>query len=305
MIDMPGLVQRRGMAGATSAVSGGVSPQSDGLLLNFASSLIQSEAEAQAAGLVAASPAQSKAFNAWIKASVALHNRAANGNRWGSFALLSLGADYLVNEQFLVGLALHIDRINDPSGTSSLLDGTGWLAGPYLSLELGESVFLDASLLYGGSQNIVDTAFFDGQFATSRWMADVALSGQWLFEDGLQITPQLRAVYLREQVSDYVVANAGGFAFGIVGQASEQLQVSTGAELQRRVDLANGLSLTPRLGSTVGLSGLGSGSAFGTLSAGLALAGDKHWLLDGSAQLNVTDRGAHAVGGRVKLSSPF
>ena len=100
-----------------------------------------------------------------------VHNREQNGSQWGSFAMLSLGADYLVNEKALLGLSLHIDHMTDPTDEDAELTGNGWLAGPYASVEIGDGVFLDGSLLYGGSDNDIDTAFFDGSFDTTRWMA--------------------------------------------------------------------------------------------------------------------------------------
>ncbi|MCQ8780517.1 autotransporter outer membrane beta-barrel domain-containing protein, partial [Escherichia coli] len=71
---------------------------------------------------------------------------------WGSFALTSVGVDYLVTDGILVGVSLHADRMTDPSADMNV-EGTGLLAGPYVSITLSPGLHLDASLLYGRSWN--------------------------------------------------------------------------------------------------------------------------------------------------------
>lgn len=305
MIGMPGLLDRRAAQQASDPVSGNLSPTGDGVLMSFATSLIQSEAAHRAAGLVEAAPDQQQAFNAWISGALALHNRSANGNRWGSFAVVSLGADYLVADKVLIGLALHIDTMNDPTGLDTMIDGIGWLAGPYASVEIGDGVFLDASLLYGGSRNRIDTTFFDGNFDTTRWIADVSLSGQWVTDAGLAITPKLRAVYLSEKVSDYVVENAGGLALGIIGSETQQMRLSAGLDLQQSFHLDSGLTLTPKAGVSVGANALNGGSLFGTVSGGLALSGTGSWQLNGDLLWSTTSTAENALAARLGLSSGF
>ncbi|WP_043626853.1 autotransporter outer membrane beta-barrel domain-containing protein, partial [Ensifer sp. ZNC0028] len=109
------------------------------------------------------------------------------------------GADYLVNERALVGLSFHYDYMSDPTDADAELTGNGWLAGPYASFEIGQGVFLDANLLYGGSSNDIDTGIFTGTFDTTRWMADVKLTGEWQLDEITVLTPKLRAVYFNEE----------------------------------------------------------------------------------------------------------
>ncbi|OOG69728.1 hypothetical protein B0E45_15430 [Sinorhizobium sp. A49] len=174
--------------------------------------------------------------------------RDENGGRWGTFGLISAGADYLLSEKALIGLSFHFDSMTDPTDADAELTGNGWLTGPYASFELGSGVFLDTSLLYGGSWNDVDTEHFDGSFDTYRVMWDSKLQGQWQLGDATVLTPALRAVLLNETVDDYSVSNGDGTKVDLKGFAQEQLRFSVGAELERAYRLESGLLLTPRLG---------------------------------------------------------
>ena len=57
-----------------------------------------------------------------------------------------------------------------------------------------------------------------------------------------------RAVYLSEEVLDYVVDNAAGDVIEIDGFTINQLRVSLGAELTRAFTLENGMLFTPSVG---------------------------------------------------------
>src|SRR5690606_3986004 len=108
-----------------------------------------------------------------------LHSRSPSNDRWGSFAMLSAGVDYLLTDKILIGLAFHYDRMNDPTDGRTTLAGNGWLLGPYASLEIGSGVFWDSSVFFGGSANTIDMLSWNGEFDTSRWLVDTALEGQW------------------------------------------------------------------------------------------------------------------------------
>lgn len=214
-VKVPGLLERRMMAAASEPVRGRLSPSGDGLVLNFATSLAEMNAAANAvAGVI---DGGEPPFNLWANGTIMVHNRAANGNRWGSFGMISVGADYLLNEKTLVGLSFHYDHMIDPTDPDALLTGNGWLTGPYASIELGEGVFWDSSLLYGRSSNTIDTDFWDGRFGTSRWLLDTAITGQWQLDEVTTLTPKLRAVYLNEAVESYTVENGAGDAIVLEG----------------------------------------------------------------------------------------
>lgn len=245
-------------------------------------------------------------FNVWIDGAFLAHNdKDINGGKWGSFAMLNMGADYLLNDRALVGLSFHYDHMTDPTDEDAELKGNGWLAGPYASVEIGKGVFWNASLLYGGSSNDIDTLFWDGSFETRRLMADTSIEGEWDIGNETMLSPKLRAVYFSEDVEDYTVKNDAGDAIDIDGFNEEQLRVSLGAEIARSFALDNGTKLTPKLGLTGGFSGLDGSGAFANVKAGLSLQTADFWILDASLLFSIEGDGETSVGTRVGASKAF
>jgi outer membrane autotransporter protein len=244
-------------------------------------------------------------FNVWIDGTLMAHKRDENDDKWGSFAMLNLGADYLISEKALVGLSLHFDRMTAPTKEDAELTGNGWLAGPYASLEIGKGVFWDTSLLYGGSANDIDTAFWDGSFDTKRWLIDTVIMGEWQIDEATVLTPELRAVYFNETVKDYSVRNGAGDEITIEGFDAEQFRISLGAEIARSFTLENGSTVTPKLGATAGYAGLDGSGAYGALTAGLTLETVDFWMLDASLLLDIEGDGQKSLGGRVRAAKQF
>ncbi|OCP15639.1 putative Ig domain-containing protein [Ensifer sp. LC163] len=305
-LKVPGLLDRRRNATSNEPVTTRVSPSADGITLGFATSLSQIDAARKAAerGRTQADPTLSP-FDVWIDGTFLMHKRDENEGQWGNFGLFSAGADYLINEKALVGLSFHFDRMSDPTDEDAELTGNGWLAGPYASFEIGKGVFLDTSLLYGGSWNDIDTAFFDGSFDTTRWLWDTKLQGQWLIDEETILTPKLRAVFFNEKVDDYAVSNGTGGTVSLEGFTEQQWRLSAGAEIERRYELESGLTLTPRMGASVGFAALDNSGAFGALSAGIDLSNDINWNLDAALLVNIEEDGEQSAGGRVGVSVRF
>ncbi|WP_284777394.1 putative Ig domain-containing protein [Agrobacterium sp. lyk4-40-TYG-31] len=308
-INVPGLLERRKAENANEPVTTRISPSSNGMTIGFSTSFAQIEAyrngagdaSGQSLGGISSSP-----FNVWLSGAFLMHNRDDDDDRrWGSFGMLSAGADYLITDKALVGLSFHLDRMTDPTDADAKLTGNGWLVGPYSSLEIGKGVYWDTSILYGGSANDIDTAFWDGTFDTKRWMADTTIKGQWRLDEVTVLTPKLRAVYLSEQVNDYTVSNAAGDELTLDGFTSEQLRVSLGAEVARKFTLSNDTTLTPKIGLTGGFAGLDGSGAFGTVSTGISLATPDDWNLDFSLLFNVEGDGDRYGGARARMSKRF
>lgn len=303
-IHVPGLMDRRRMGTATDPVTARVTPSKDGLSVSFSSSLAQIESARDSADHIRGSAASP--FNVWIDGAVLAHNnKDINGGKWGNFAMLNLGADYLLNERALLGLSFHYDHMTDPTDENAELKGNGWLFGPYTSLEIGSGVFWNANLLYGGSSNTVDMPLWDGTFDTQRWLADTSLEGQWNLSNDTVLTPKMRAVYFIEKVEDYSISNDAGDAIGISGFDEEQLRISLGAEIARSFTLENGSTMTPALGLTGGFSGLDGAGAFGTVRAGLSIQTADLWALDAGLLLNFEGDGSRSIGGKIGAARQF
>ncbi|WP_171904860.1 putative Ig domain-containing protein [Hoeflea olei] len=302
-IKAPGLLERRRMAAATDPVTARMSPAGDGVVLGFSTGLAQIEAARHAAGgAVSVDPSP---FNVWIDGTFMLHNRAQNDHRWGNFAMVSAGADYLLSQRALLGLSFHFDRMTDPTDADATLKGNGWLIGPYASFEIGNGVFWDASAFYGGSSNSIDTAFWDGNFDTRRWLFDTSITGQWKLDEVTTLTPRLRAVYLSETVEDYAVSNGAGDVIGLGGFTTDQFRLSLGAEIARQFMLEDGAVLTPKLGATGGVSGLDGSGAFGQLSAGVSYQTPDAWTFNGGLLFNVEGDGQMSVGAKIRVGAQF
>lgn len=302
-ITVPGLMERRQTEKATETVTARMAPSEDGMTARFSTSLAQMEAARDNADGI--TDAASSPFNVWIDGIFMAHKRDENAGKWGSFAMFNLGADYLVSERALVGLSVHFDRMSDPSDADAELTGNGWLAGPYASIELGKGVFWDTSLLYGGSANDIDTAFWDGSFDTKRWMLDTAIKGEIHLGEATVLTPKLRAVYFNEEVEDYSVKNSAGDEIDIEGFDEEQFRVSLGAEIARSFSMDDGSTVTPKLGVTAGYSGLDGSGAYASLTAGLTVETASLWMLDASVLLNIEGDGQKSVGARVGAAKQF
>jgi len=302
-IRIPGLSAHRETAAAGSPVTAGLEPSADGLALNFSTSLARLDASRAALDRVAG-PGRAP-FDVWIDGTILFLDRSREDAGWGRFGMISAGIDRLLTDRALVGLSVHVDHMDDPAGEDARLAGNGWLAGPHASLELGRGVFWDASLLYGGSSNEIDSRFWDGSFDTRRWMADTAVSGVWRLDDATKITPRLRAVYLGETVGDHAVANAAGDVVQVPGLESEQVRLSFGSDFERRFALPDGAALTPRLGFTGGYSGLDGAGLFGSLSAGLSYRTPGTLQITGSVRLGHEAGGETSIGTRLGVSAGF
>jgi hypothetical protein len=302
-IKVPGILERREMANAIDPVTARMSPSEEGMTATFSTSLAQMGSARDSADGI--SGGYFSPFNVWIDGTLLAHNRDENGGKWGSFAMINLGADYLISQRALVGFSFHYDRMTDPTDGDAELTGNGWLAGPYASFEIGKGVFWDTSLLYGGSANDIDTAFWDGSFDTKRWMIDTAMKGELQLDEVTVLTPKLRAVYFNEKVDDYAVRNGTGDELTIDGFDEEQFRVSLGAEIARSFTLENGSTLTPKLGVTGGYAGLDGSGAYGSVTAGLSLETTDFWMLEASLLLDIEGDGQKSVGGRARASKQF
>ncbi|WP_425627055.1 putative Ig domain-containing protein [Agrobacterium tumefaciens] len=302
-IKVPGLLERRQMVNATSAVTSRAMPSGEGMVLSFATSLAQIEAARNNADGVTRT--EMPLFNIWLDGSFLVHNRDKSGSKWGSFAMVSAGVDYLLSDKAMLGFSFHFDRMTDPTNGDNELTGNGWLLGPYASFEIARSVFWDSSLLYGGSANDIDTPFWDGSFDTSRWLFDTSISGRWDINDVTTFTPRFRGVYLSETIENYTVGNDVGDLIELRGFKEEQLRVSLGAEIARQISLENGSIMTPKFGGTVGVSGLDGEGAFGSLSTGVTVETAENWSIDAGLLFNIEGDGETSAGARVGVSKKF
>jgi len=307
-IKLPGLSERRAMSGTQGPVDTRLSPYGDGgALLSFDTSLAQLQSFGAAADAAAGLPATAEPprLNIWATGTVGLYTDGDDAARWGSFTQLSGGIDYLLNERALVGLSLHLDRVTDPIGADAEVSGDGWLVGPYGSFEIAEGVFLDTSLLYGGSANQLDTGALSGGFDTTRWLAEASLYGRWQLDAATTLIPKLRLVYLDETVADYQVGDGAGTVIDMPGFTDQQLRVSLGSDLTHEFVLDDGLRVIPTIGLTGGLAMLDGSAAFGALSTRVQVNNGQNWNIETGLQLNLDANANRSIGGKIEIGGRF
>lgn len=272
-VGTPGLQQRLGMVSGNRPGSATLTPGEASGQLNFATSLVELQAWGAAgdaaAGIANADPLD-QPFNFWIDGSGSLHARTSAGtDYWGSFGLVSAGADYLVSRQLLIGVALHGDFMRDISA-STTVNGKGLMAGPYVSAEVADGVYLDAAAYYGKSWNDVASGLFAGTFDTQRFVGSGQLSGDVDLGGDVTLTPNVSLFYLRETAGAYTLSDGAGGTVAGSGFDNSQLRVAAGGQLAYEMDLGDGSTLTPMVGANLGLAFSDGGQhLFGTALSGL------------------------------------
>lgn len=131
------------------------------------------------------------------------------------YGIVHLGADFHVSDNLILGALISFDRANDEINffddeTQERLfqevDGTGWMAGPYLSARLSKNLFLNARAALGSSSNnlTIEELVEDDKFDTDRTLGRIALTGNKVFQENWRITPTLSVSYFRESINDYI-----------------------------------------------------------------------------------------------------
>lgn len=142
-------------------------------------------------------------FDAWMEAEYKQFDYGTDGE--GHFAVAYFGADYLVNEDLLVGAILQFDNMEDrSSANTSTARGKGWMFGPYMTARLGQNLYFDGRIATGSSNNSVSpfNTYVDS-FNTQRLLASASLSGE--FQQGAwTIRPNASFSYIQEKQQAYV-----------------------------------------------------------------------------------------------------
>ncbi len=224
-----------------------------------------------------------RAFDIWIDGTFALFETGA-GN--GRFSTGSIGADYLVNPDLLVGAFAALDNIDRFETLGSTLSGTGWLAGPYVTARLTDELHLDLLAAAGTAGNRIETGGVTDDFGSTRWLVNATLEGRFT-EGPWTFAPRLAAGYVEERSEAYtgtngiavpeVLASTGRISGGpgIVHITTDEgltralslrldaiAQLGTNSAFGARIEggIELGSAAGARLSTTLGLSGLTSGT---------------------------------------------
>ncbi len=299
-IDTPGLRDRRGGAPKVS-----LSEANGDAVLNFSARTGNAWDLGPGAALLADDT--DAPFSFWIDGSLTFHTR---DDANGSLSLVGAGADYLVNERFLAGVALYLDGMRDVTDIGQI-SGTGALIGPYVSVEIVDNVMLDASVFFGHSWNDADATLFGqtftGTFETDRFVTKVELEGEWS-ADAFSIRPSARLYFANDNVGAYTVSNPRGDVVDVDGFSTSTLELGGALTVARTLAFGDGLDLTPSLGIRAGMGGTGAAialdSTYAGVTGGLTLAGPG-WALRALADYGVDTTGLTTTSVRGSMTGRF
>lgn len=236
-----------------------------------------------------------------------------NANQSGDFGIVHFGADYLFSKSLLVGARAQLDWGDQAfASTNGSVSGLGVMVGPYATVALSQTLFLDVAGSLGVSSNDISPigTYTDG-FDTTRWMVDAALVGQFHFGQWT-----VRPVVTVQYIADHQEAYTDSLSVVIADQTVSQGQVSFSPYLGRRWTFDGGLHLTTWLEGSGHYAFASWGASAGsyadqvdglnaTLRAGLdfALPGGASASLAGQYGGIGTD--AHSYGGSLAVSLPL
>ncbi|CDO59964.1 hypothetical protein BN1012_Phect1750 [Candidatus Phaeomarinobacter ectocarpi] len=146
----------------------------------------------------------------------------------GTFGVVYAGADQLVTPEILLGALVQYDWFRQEQDTGGgKVTGRGWMAGPYATFRLDESLFADIRFAWGKSRNdITPLGTYTDTFDTTRWLGSGAFIGDFAYEDW-SIQPTISLAYLRETQKRYT----DSLGIDIPGQSVSQGEVTAGPRI--------------------------------------------------------------------------
>lgn len=178
-------------------------------------------------------------WDAWFEAQ---YKKFDAGPDTGHFAIAYFGADYLVNDNLLIGALVQIDDMEDNSASlSSSVDGTGWMMGPYMTARLAPNLYFDGRVAVGTStNNISPFNTYTDEFTTDRWMAMAGITGD--FQRGnWNIQPGASLSYFEETQHAYT----DSIGVGIPSQTISLAQVKIGPTFTGQFQTPDGMNYSP------------------------------------------------------------
>ena len=192
-------------------------------------------------------------LDVWVEGHFSRYDDGAGGiDREGRFRVLYAGADYPIARGILVGALVQIDDTQEDVEDASLsgeVEGTGWMAGPYLGIRLMDTLFFDARAAWGRADNDIwlsddPTGFRNGSFNSDRWLATAKLTGRYQF-GAWRLSPEVGLAYGNESYDTYLnslgqIVDSGDATIGRFNGGAEVgyvIQMRDGAVLEPHVAL--------------------------------------------------------------------
>ena len=258
-------------------------------------------------------PAPYRGIDVWTEGHFASYDD--TGGTDGSFDILYVGADYALNNNWIVGVLGQFDWVDETTrADGSKAEGEGWMVGPYISGRLSENLFFDSRAAWGSADNSVSPiGTFSDDFDSDRWLTMARLTGNWT-SGNWRLTPSALIKYGEESQDAYT----DSLGFRIRGQDVSLGRVEFGPELGYRWLLADGTLIEPHLALFGVWNFEGSNRLFvnntvftpddftGRLEGGALVQLPKGMSFRGAATYDgIGSSGYNAVSGKVWLNIPL
>ena len=173
----------------------------------------------------------------------------------------SFGFHRKYSERFLAGAMLQFDLADhDLARPAGMIDGTGWLVGPYFAARNGKRpLYFEGRLLYGQSDN--DIRFIDpgtgigvrnGSFDTKRLLAQLRVQGEIALSDengGPRLIPYADARWVEDRAATFTTVSATGLRKSVPGQKVSVGQLELGSNVEVPIAMSHGaMTFTGGLG---------------------------------------------------------
>ena len=181
-------------------------------------------------------------FDVWLQGTMA---RVESFTRNSDIGQLYVGADYRFGPSLLVGILAQYDWTDEDDSTQGFkVDGSGWLAGPYVVAKLSERITFDGRIAWGRSDNDISPFnTYTDQFDTTRLLTRGTLTGDFDV-GGINISPHVGILYFEEDQKAYT-DSLGVF---IANQDVALGRVTFGPKVSTTFHAADGTVISPHIG---------------------------------------------------------
>jgi len=164
-------------------------------------------------------------------------------NKEGNFNIFYLGADVLMDENILLGFLGQFDRIKyDSNIERGVLEGDGWMAGPYVTARLDDDLYFDGRMAYGLSDNTVSPfGTYQDDFETRRWLLSGVLTGEFKLDEDFTIRPEGGVQYFAEKSKSYT----DSLGSVIPSESNDLTQLHFAPRVHMDMDIGDNMLLRP------------------------------------------------------------
>lgn len=219
-----------------------------------------------------------------------------------AFGLVQIGADWMPDDQTVLGVMLQHDWMDEAAGDiaeragavrGARVDGAGWMVGPYVVRAIGDGVWLDATAMWGQSDNTIDPlGLYEDSFSTTRYLVRMNLTGEWR-SGRWRIRPTAGLAHFEETQAAYT----DSLGIDIPQQTIAIGRLRAGPQIAYRFETASGGWWEPSLD----LTGIWDYDAAQLLDEDGGVVGTRG--LRGDARLGL--RGQISPGARLSIETSF